>query len=99
MTKTTTRRAAFGAIAGTAIAGTVPVIAAAEVHASDCATNNAPALPVGDCDCGKDPFFTAMAEYREALAVWDKSFHIDDADPRTGWDWYIAECNEDAHAP
>lgn len=23
-------------------------------HASDCATNNAPALPVGPCDCGAD---------------------------------------------
>lgn len=23
-----------------------------KIHASDCATNNAPALPVGPCDCG-----------------------------------------------
>ena len=24
----------------------------AKIHASDCAVNNAPALPVGPCDCG-----------------------------------------------
>lgn len=25
------------------------------IHASDCAVHNAPALPVGDCDCGLEP--------------------------------------------
>lgn len=36
--------------AARASAGTI----AACAHASDCATNNAPALPVGSCDCGAE---------------------------------------------
>jgi len=26
-----------------------------DVHSSDCAVHNAPALPVGPCDCGVEP--------------------------------------------
>jgi hypothetical protein len=72
MTQTLNRRAIIGALTSAAVAGTVPAIAATEnhVHASDCATNNGPALEPGECDCGlDDPFIVAFTIFREACAV------------------------------
>lgn len=40
-------------------------------HASDCAVHNAPALPIGPCDCGAEE--RVMAELRAALAARDEA--------------------------
>jgi hypothetical protein len=44
-----------------------------------------------------DPFFDALAKYREARKVWDASFDPDGDHPRSGWDDYIGECCDHAH--
>ena len=64
-------------------------------HASDCATHNAPALPVSDCDCGArtayikslhaDPIWSAIWD---AIKGWDIS--------RTGAGSYHAPTGDDA---
>jgi hypothetical protein len=87
MTMNTTRRAALGAIASTAIAGTV--------HASDCATNNAPALEPGECNCGAqhpDATLLALDKQLDALLI---EFDEHDAMPEDFnhpiWQQLIAE--------
>lgn len=50
-----------------------PAPAPRALHASDCAVHNAPALPVGPCDCGarpprRTPRSEALANARAAIA-------------------------------
>jgi hypothetical protein len=55
------------------------------------------AATIAAAAAGEDPFFQALAEYRAANAIWDASFYRDGPHPRSGYDDYIGECNEDAH--
>lgn len=54
------------------------------IHASDCAVHNAPALPVGECDCGAatpaqsaEPVATAYRVERKGHVHWEISRHGD----------------------
>jgi hypothetical protein len=55
-------------------------------HASDCAVHNAPALPVGPCDCGAVPLPPRLSS--EAARIWQNY-----VEP-TG-DWRIVFIRED----
>ena len=51
------------------------------IHASDCAVNNAPALPVGPCDCGLELALDAARHGLVApLISWTRSHGFDFGD-------------------
>lgn len=47
------------------VADEAAIFATLEMHDSDCALHNAPALPIAACNCSKDPY-AALARLREA---------------------------------